>query len=44
VWPDLDALGRLVRRGARYEPGVDPAELTALRADWSLALRRALLH
>jgi glycerol kinase len=44
VWPDLDSLARTMRRGARYEPSGDATELAARRADWSLALRRTMLH
>jgi glycerol kinase len=40
VWPDLDAVAGLVRRGVRYEPGDKPAG----RDEWRLALRRARLH
>ena len=40
VWPDLEAVGKLVRRGARYEPGEKPSG----RDEWRLALRRAMLH
>ena len=44
VWPDEDALAGLVRRGARYEPRADAAEMERRRGEWSLALRRARLH
>lgn len=40
VWSDLEAVGRLVCRGARYEPGETPPN----RDEWRLALRRAMLH
>ena len=40
VWPDLDAVAGLVRRGARYEPG----ETRVGRDEWRLALSRARLH
>ena len=29
VWPDVEALGTLVRRGARYEPTMSAAERDA---------------
>lgn len=44
VWPDLPALARHLRRGARYEPGPDRAGVERLRAGWRVALRRALLR
>ena len=40
VWPDLDTVAQLVRRGARYEPRETPAG----RDEWRLALSRARLH
>ncbi len=40
VWPNLDAVARLVRRGTRYEPG----ETRPGRDEWRLALSRARLH
>ena len=41
VWPDADSVGTLVRRGARYEPGMSDSERERLRADWRRALQRA---
>jgi glycerol kinase len=43
LWPDDDAVRSLIRRGAVYEPAGDPEELERRRAEWSLAVRRALL-
>ncbi len=43
VWPDVEALGPLVRRGARYEPTMSAAERTQQREGWQRALRRATL-
>ena len=40
VWPDLEAVAALVRRGARYEPRTPPPG----RDEWRLALSRARLH
>jgi glycerol kinase len=44
VWPDLGVVGRLVRRGARYEPSGDRDDLERQRAEWRLALSRARLQ
>ena len=44
VWPDLDSVAQLVRRGVRYEPGDDRVDLECQRAEWRLALSRARLH
>jgi len=44
MWPGADSLRELLRHGARYEPNGDLPELAVRRADWSLALRRAMLH
>lgn len=41
VWPDAGSVGALVRRGARYEPGISAGERARLRQDWRRALRRA---
>jgi glycerol kinase len=40
LWPDDDAIRARIRRGAVYEPSENAA---ALRAEWQLAVRRALL-
>jgi glycerol kinase len=43
LWPDDDAIRARIRRGAVYEPSGDAAAVEALRAEWQLAVRRALL-
>ena len=43
IWPDVDALRPLLRRGARYEPSKDAAEVAGVRVDWRRAVRRATL-
>jgi glycerol kinase len=43
LWPDDDAIRSRIRRGAVYEPGGDADELEARRAEWRLAVERALL-
>ncbi len=44
VWPDLEAVAGLVRRGARYEPTGNRDGLEHRRSEWRLALSRARLH
>ncbi len=44
VWPDLETVAGLVRRGARYEPEAPAGEIVRQREEWRLALRRARLH
>ena len=43
VWRNDDAIRARIRRGAVYEPTDHPAELDRLRAEWRMAVRRALL-
>jgi glycerol kinase len=43
VWPDEQAVRSMLRREAAYEPAGDPAEVARSKAEWRLALRRALL-
>lgn len=40
-WPDLEALGVLMRRGARYEASLSASEAERRREGWRRALRRA---
>jgi glycerol kinase len=42
VWPDLDAVGRRIRSGARYEPSMSEGDARARRDEWRRAVRRAL--
>ena len=42
TWPDLDALARCIRRGARYEPAMPREEAELRRGEWRRALQRAL--
>jgi glycerol kinase len=44
VWPGLDAIEERRRVGARYEPAMSGDDVERRRAEWRLALRRALLH
>jgi glycerol kinase len=43
VWPDVGALGKLMRRGARYEPRMGASERVRQRDGWQRALSRATL-
>jgi glycerol kinase len=43
IWPDVDAVGALVRRGERYEPGMSASERARLRNDWRRALQRSMV-
>ncbi len=43
LWADDDAIRARLGRGAVYEPTGDPAKLGRLRAEWRLAVRRALV-
>lgn len=40
-WPDAEAVGALMRRGARYEPSIGSSERAERREDWRRALHRA---
>jgi glycerol kinase len=42
TWPDLDALRRRIRSGARYEPAMSRDEAASRKNEWQRALRRAL--
>jgi len=42
TWPDLDALGRCIRSGARYEPTMRREEAEGRRHEWRRALQRTL--
>ena len=43
LWADVQAVRSQLRREAAYEPAGDPAEVERMRAEWRLALGRALL-
>jgi glycerol kinase len=43
IWPDVDALVPLLRRGTRYEPSVDNGDVEQARESWRHAVRRATL-
>jgi glycerol kinase len=43
TWPDTEAIRARIRRGAIYEPSDDRAHVAERRAEWQLAVRRALL-
>ena len=43
IWPDVDALVPLLRRGKRYEPSRDAGEIQQEREGWRQAVRRATL-
>jgi glycerol kinase len=43
TWPDVETLRLLVRRGARYEPALDAADVAREREAWHQAVRRATL-
>ena len=43
IWPDVDALVPLLRRGTRYEPSLDAGEIEQAREGWRQAVRRATL-
>jgi glycerol kinase len=44
LWPDDHTLRSRLRRGTTYDPGGDPETLKRLRAEWRLAVRRALVR
>ena len=44
TWPDLDALRRRVRPGARYEPAMSRDEAESRKNEWRRALQRALTN
>ena len=41
AWPGVEAVGALMRRGARYEPAMSSSERAQRREDWCRALDRA---
>ena len=41
VWPNVDVVSALMRRGARYEPVMSSSERAKRREDWRRALDRA---
>jgi glycerol kinase len=43
TWPNAEAIRARIRRGALFEPSDDRARVVARRAEWQLAVRRALL-
>jgi glycerol kinase len=43
LWPDDDAIRRLLGAGVVYEPTADAESVAARRAEWRAALDRALL-
>jgi glycerol kinase len=43
VWPDLETVGTLVRRGVRHEPTMSAPERAQHREGWQRALSRATL-
>ena len=43
LWAGDDAIRARLRRGAVYEPTVDPDSVAVRRAEWRAALSRALL-
>jgi glycerol kinase len=42
TWPDVETLQPCIRRGARYEPAMDPADAALRRGEWQRGLQRAL--
>jgi glycerol kinase len=43
IWPNLQDVRSKIRRGATYEPSPHPDWVAGRRAEWQLAVRRALL-
>jgi glycerol kinase len=43
IWPDLEAIRARIRHGATYEPSAERPRILQQRAEWQLAVRRALL-
>ena len=43
IWPNLEDIRARIRRGATYEPSPDRAWVAERRAEWQVAVRRALL-
>jgi glycerol kinase len=44
LWPDERSLRSSLGRGTVYEPAGDPEKIERLRAEWRLAVRRALVR
>jgi len=44
LWPDAGEVAARIRRGATYEPMMTRDEASSRRAEWQLAVRRALLR
>ncbi|MBM2821513.1 MAG: glycerol kinase [Thermoleophilia bacterium] len=42
TWPSLEAIGRCIRTGARYEPAMSRDEVAMRRDEWRRALQRTL--
>jgi len=42
IWPSLEAVGRCIRTGARYEPAMSRDDVGVRRDEWRRALRRTL--
>jgi glycerol kinase len=43
IWPGVDALVPMLRRGTRYEPSVESGDVEQARESWRHAVRRATL-
>jgi glycerol kinase len=43
IWPNLEDIRARIRRGATYEPSPDADWVAGRRAEWQLAVRRAIL-
>jgi glycerol kinase len=43
IWPNVEAIRAKIRRGATYEPSADRACVVDRRAEWQVAVRRAVL-
>ena len=43
IWPNLEDIRSSIRRGATYEPSLDRAWVAGRRAEWQVAVRRAVL-
>jgi glycerol kinase len=42
IWPSLEEIRARIRRGAAYEPSPDRDWVAGRRAEWQLAVRRAV--
>ena len=43
IWPNLEHIRARIRRGATYEPSPDGDWVAGRRAEWQVAVRRAVL-